>query len=68
MIEEDGGPGVGIDDGAAFQVRDDTYRVLSARPGAGVHWVTRVDGVAKSQFLAPHDDFRPLSDLRGGVI
>jgi dipeptidase E len=62
------GAGVGLDDDCALQIRGDQYRIIASQPGAIGHLLYSEGGNVREQDLPPHDDFRPLDDLRRGVI
>lgn len=64
MMREIEGVGVGLDDGCALQIRDESYRVLAAQPNSFAHRVYRLGDGVKREVLEPHSDWRPLSLLQ----
>ncbi len=67
MMKSVPGAGVGVDDACAIQVRGDTYRILGAEPGSVAHLLYSEDGRVAVTEMVPHEDFRPMSDLRSGI-
>jgi hypothetical protein len=63
MMMEESGVGIGLDDCAAIQIRDDEYRVIASDPDSSAHVIYRTDGEIVHETIRPHDDFRPLTDL-----
>lgn len=63
MMKSERGPGIGVDDCCALQIKGDTYRVISSLEGSKAHRIEWVDGQLIESELTPHDDFRPLSIL-----
>jgi len=65
MIRKYGGIGLGIDNKAAFEVVNDTYRVLASSPEAKVYLVRRTKGKVREVEVASSKTFKPLSELLG---
>lgn len=63
MMKTERGPGLGLDDGCAIQIRGDDYRILAAMPGSVAHRIEWRNGALDERALEPHDDFRPLISL-----
>jgi len=63
MMMTETGVGVGLDDCCALQIRDDHYRIIASKEDAGAHLFFRRDEEMIHEFVAPHDDFRSLSEL-----
>lgn len=63
MMKDERGPGLGLDDGCAIQVRGNQYRILASLPGSVAHRVEWVGGGLEERTLEPHVDFRDLSGL-----
>jgi dipeptidase E len=64
MMKTEQGPGIGIDDCCAIQIRGGEYRILSSAAGARAHRIEWRGGGLDESILEPHPDFRPLSDLK----
>jgi dipeptidase E len=65
MIRKYGGIGLGIDNKAAFEVVNDTYRILTSSPEAKVYLVRRIKGKIREIEVTSSKAFKPLSDLLG---
>lgn len=63
MMKGERGPGVGLDDGCAIQIRGDEYRILASMEGSVAHRIEWRDGALDERTLEPHDDFRLLASL-----
>lgn len=63
MMRGERGPGVGLDDGCAIQIRDEEYRILASMPGSVAHRIEWQDGQLHERVLKPHEDFRPLNSI-----
>lgn len=63
MIAREGGIGIALDNCAALEVHDDTYRIITSREGAGAYRVERVRGKAVQTQIPVQSDFQPLSSL-----
>lgn len=68
MMREIPGAGVGLDDGCAIQIRGDEYRILASQPESKAHLLFSRDGAVDYTPMPPHDDFRAIETLRGGVV
>jgi len=68
MMQGEVGAGVGVDDGCALQIKGDTYRVIASQSGSMAHLVMNASGQIQEADMPPHEDFRPLADLRRGII
>lgn len=68
MMREIPGAGVGLDDGCAIQIRGEEYRILASQPESKAHLLFSVDGEVRYTEMPPHDDFRAIKNLRGGVV
>ena len=64
MMKSERGPGIGLDDGCAIQIRDDHYRILSSIAGSVAHFIEWTDDQLVEAEIGPHDDFRPLESLK----
>jgi dipeptidase E len=64
MMRWERGPGVGLDDCCAIQIKGDEYRILASAPGACAHLIEWTDGKLLEKTLLPHDDFRPIEGLK----
>jgi len=65
MMKGELGAGIGLDDGCAIWVKDDTYRILASLPGSVAHHIEWIDGDLHERVLEPHEDFRPLTEVMG---
>jgi dipeptidase E len=63
MMCQVGGIGIGLDDGCAIQIEDDTYRILSSIPGAVAHRIVSDSTGLSEDILEPHEGFRPLDAI-----
>lgn len=63
MMKTEQGPGVGLDDGCAIQIRGDEYRILSSMEGSVAHRIEWRDDRLEERVLEPHADFRVLANL-----
>jgi dipeptidase E len=63
MMKGERGPGVGVDDGCAIQIRGDDYRIIASMPDSVAHRMEWQDGTLHERILEPHEDFRPLTSL-----
>ena len=68
MMRTESGVGIGLDDCCAIQIRGDEYRLLASIPDVGAHLVYRQGEQILREFLPPHDDFRPLSELQSRTV
>ncbi len=68
MMRDIPGAGVGLDDGCAIQIRGDEYRILASQPNSQAHLLFSVNGEVSYTPITPHDDFRAIKDLQGGVV
>lgn len=63
LIGRTGGVGIALDNGCAFQVIDDTFRILSSLPGAAAYRVTRHRGRIEQLEIPQSDSWTPLAFL-----
>jgi len=63
MMRSESGVGLGLDDCCAIQIQGNQYRLLASSPDSGAHLIYRKNQELIQEFLCPHDDFRPLSEL-----
>ena len=63
MMKKERGPGIGLDDGCAIQIKGDHYRILSSMEGSVAHRIEWGHGVLKESVMEPHEDFRPLAEI-----
>lgn len=63
MMKSERGPGIGVDDCCALQIKDDTYRIIASLKGSKAHRIEWVNGELIESELPPDDDFRPLKSL-----
>jgi dipeptidase E len=63
MMKNERGPGIGLDDGCAIQIKDDQYRILSSMEGSVAHRIQWGHGVLKESVMEPNEDFRPLAEI-----
>ncbi|MBI4311971.1 MAG: peptidase E [Chloroflexi bacterium] len=56
-------PGIGVDNHCAVQLVDGTYRVVTARPGAGAYGVQRQGKTVVVERLEQRKDFAPAGGL-----
>lgn len=63
MMKHERGPGIGLDDGCAIQIRGDHYRILSFLEGSVAHRIEWGHGVLKESVMESHEDFRPLAQI-----
>lgn len=63
MMQNERGPGIGVDDGCAIQIKGDQYRILSSLPGSIAHRIEWVNGSLEERYMPPHEDFRPLLEI-----
>ena len=63
MMKKECGPGIGLDDGCAIQIKGDQYRILSSMEGSVAHRIEWGHGVLKESVMEPHEDFRPLAEI-----
>lgn len=63
MIARDGGIGIALDDGCAFEMVDGAYRIVTSRPAAGAVKVFRRGGQVITEPIAQRPDFVPLGEL-----
>jgi dipeptidase E len=63
MMRGERGPGVGLDDGCAIQIKDGSYRILSSIEGSVAHRIEWIENQVHESVIEPHDDYRPLSSL-----
>ncbi|MGV3617554.1 MAG: Type 1 glutamine amidotransferase-like domain-containing protein [Fimbriimonas sp.] len=68
MMADIPGAGVGLDDECAIQIRGEEYRILASQPDAQAHLLFSEGGAVRYAPIPPHDDFRPLENLRRGVV
>ena len=64
MMETETGVGIGLDDCCAIQIKGETYRLLASIENVGAHLIYRKGNQILREFLQPHDDFRPISELQ----
>ncbi|HEX2908993.1 MAG TPA: Type 1 glutamine amidotransferase-like domain-containing protein [Phototrophicaceae bacterium] len=56
--------GIGVEDNAAIEVVDDTYRIITSQVGAKAYkFVRRRGGQVEVEDLKPSDTFQPLAEL-----
>jgi dipeptidase E len=55
--------GLGCDDCCAFEIIDDTWRVIASREGAKAYHIYRQNGQVVTDILQPGSGSRPLADL-----
>lgn len=63
MIQARGGLGVAIDECAALEIHDNTFRVITSKPNRFVYFVYRKNGQVIHKKFAPTKEFRPISEL-----
>lgn len=68
MMRDIPGAGVGLDDGCAIQIRGDEYRILTSQPDSKAHLLFSEGGEVRYAPMPPHDDFRAIESLQGGVV
>lgn len=60
--------GIGVEDRAALDIRDDSYRAISGDPNAGIYRVTTGSDTVKEEPVPQQDGFRSLNWLHSGGI
>ena len=60
--------GIGVEDRAALDIRDDSYRAISSDPNASIYRVTAGSDTVEEEPVPQRDGFRPLDRLRSGRI
>lgn len=63
MMKTERGPGMGLDDGCAIQIKGETYRILASMPGSVAHRIEWRNGELDERIVEPHSDFRNLADI-----
>ncbi len=65
MMSMEKGVGLGLDDGCAIQILDETYRFISSQETSRAHIVVNTGTGVEHFVVEPHDDFRSLTELIG---
>ncbi len=63
MMRGEKGVAIALENEAALQIVDDTWRVLASKPGKAAHRVYYDRGTIFDVVLDPSDEFRPMAEL-----
>jgi len=63
MIREHGGIALALDNCAAIEVVDDTYRIVVSKPGAKAYKVYKIGNKVRQEVIPIRKEFSPLEEL-----